>query len=148
MKIIVCEPNHKAKVVDTDGALETLQAIVDGNIEPMYLDDGVVLICNEEGKINGMEQNRVLFANGKIADIIHGTFFLCGVDGEELADIPEDVINMYCHLMNATSVYFLNRKHDWILRRHSHRDYSEEDLCVESDEETLADAGEVVGAES
>ena len=45
----------------------------------MYLNDdpGTILVCNEEGKLNGMEMNR-RFGD----DIICGPFFLVRDDGE------------------------------------------------------------------
>jgi Domain of unknown function (DUF3846) len=46
------EPKNKKKFT-----LEELQGFVGGYIEPVYLPKGEVMICNEEGKIHGLEIN-------------------------------------------------------------------------------------------
>ena len=51
-----------------------MQAAVGGTIQALYpFEEPVALICNEEGKLNGMEPNRRL---GN--DIVCGPFFLVG----------------------------------------------------------------------
>lgn len=58
--------------------LEALQEIVGGYIECLPLDDETTIICNEEGKINGLPLNRPLYTDdGKMYDIIAGTFIYC-----------------------------------------------------------------------
>ena len=68
-----------------------LQHEVGGLIECVYLDDGSIAVCNEEGKLNGMEPNRRLGA-----DIICGPFFICGdtLDGD-FASLSEEQIQKY-----------------------------------------------------
>ena len=77
LRVLRVEPDNapEEKVIGAD--LESLQAEVAGMIECVYLDDGVILVCNEEGKLNGMKMNRRLEN-----DIICGPFFLVSDDGE------------------------------------------------------------------
>ena len=50
-----------------------------GLIQPIYLNDSVVLVCNDEGKLMNLPANRGLRdKDGQICDIVFGTFFLCG----------------------------------------------------------------------
>ncbi|MCM1302198.1 MAG: DUF3846 domain-containing protein [Alistipes senegalensis] len=42
----------------TDFTLEEMQAIVDGDIELVYLNDTEIMVVNEEGKIDGLDYNR------------------------------------------------------------------------------------------
>ena len=52
----------------------------------MGLDEDVCIICNEEGKLNGLELNRSIKDDrGRIADIIAGTFLVVG-SGEDSFD--------------------------------------------------------------
>lgn len=52
-------------------------------IQPIYLDDSVVLLCNDEGKLMRRPANRGLWdENGQIYDIVCGTFFLCGAPAD------------------------------------------------------------------
>lgn len=61
-----------------------MQEIVGGNIQAGYwFEEPVAVICNEEGKINGIEANRAIKdESGNIVDIVAGTFFVCGL-GED-----------------------------------------------------------------
>lgn len=63
--------------------LKNLQNIVDGYIETVTLASDLVIICNEEGRINDMPYNCEICGYQFFGDII-----ICGVDGEEFSDIP------------------------------------------------------------
>lgn len=41
----------------TDFQLSEMQAVVSGYIEVVYLDDGLIMVVNEEGKLNGLAIN-------------------------------------------------------------------------------------------
>ena len=45
MRVLVVEPEHRPEVREIDGSLEAMQSIVGGLIQPIYLDDSVVLVC-------------------------------------------------------------------------------------------------------
>lgn len=62
--------------------LKALQEAVGGYIETLTLAEGVVLICNEEGKLLNMEPNTHFYT-------INGEFLLVGVNGEEFGDLTE-----------------------------------------------------------
>ena len=88
LKIEVGEP---PEIKEIPNELSCLQHEVGGLIECVYLDDGSIAVCNEEGKLNGMEPNRRLGA-----DIICGPFFICGdtLDGD-FASLSEEQIQKY-----------------------------------------------------
>jgi hypothetical protein len=74
-------------------SLENLQKTVGGYIETVTLDNGVVLICNEEGRIRDMPYNFTLRRIHGIIPIhnpIFGTVIACGAESDEFADIPID----------------------------------------------------------
>lgn len=49
------EPEKKPQVLEIDGSLAGLQALVGGDIQAVYpYDDPVAIICNEEGKLMGL----------------------------------------------------------------------------------------------
>ena len=75
-----------------DAGLSSMQKIVGGNIQAVnYFDEPVTLVCNDEGKINGMELNRAIKDdNGTVIDIIAGTFFVCGVGDENFTSLPPE----------------------------------------------------------
>lgn len=55
IKCLLVEPYELPKEIKIENTLENLQQLVSGFIECTYLpnDSDVLLICNEEGKING-----------------------------------------------------------------------------------------------
>lgn len=83
MRVLVVEPERRPEVKEIDGSLKSMQEIVGGLIQPIYLNDSVALVCNDEGKLMNFPANRGLRdENGKIYDIVCGTFFLCGVSAD------------------------------------------------------------------
>lgn len=76
IKCLLVKPYELPPEVEIKNNLESLQEEVKGMIECVYYDD-VILICNEEGKINGMHWNREIGS-----DIIYGPFLIVGDDYE------------------------------------------------------------------
>lgn len=100
MKVLVIEPHKKPYTQEVKHTLENLQGIVGGLIEPIYLDD-VVIVVNEEGKIIGLPFNRALRdEKSKILDLLFGTFFICGLGEENVTDIPKQAIPFFLNLTN------------------------------------------------
>ena len=60
MRVLVVEPEHKPEVRDIDDSLKAMQKIVGGLIQPIYLDDSVVLLCNDDGKFMDLPEDRLL----------------------------------------------------------------------------------------
>ena len=61
-------------------------------------EEPVALICNEEGKLNGLPLNRALWdEDGNLYDIISGTFFLCAAppDAENFQSLSEEQLLYY-----------------------------------------------------
>ena len=77
LRILRVEPGKTPVEKEIGADLKNLQAEVEGMIECVYMEDGAILVCNEEGKLNGMTLNRRL-----ADDIICGPFFVVGDDGE------------------------------------------------------------------
>lgn len=93
IRILVVEPGKAPETAQIPNTLEAMQQIVGGLIQPVTLDDNICLVCNEEGKLLGMEGNRRL---GN--DIIVGTFFVAAVDGEEFSSLNEECLSKYSEL--------------------------------------------------
>lgn len=60
-----------------DFSLEEMQAIVGGYIEIVYLDNGQLMIVNEEGKINGSPLNDNASMLVGYTDLIMGDVLVC-----------------------------------------------------------------------
>ena len=86
IKVLIVEPTKKPRVAEIENTLAAEQKIVEGYIEACYpFADEIAIICNEEGKLSGMQGNRRL---GK--DIIAGPFFIVGEDGDEFRSLTDE----------------------------------------------------------
>ena len=57
MKVIKKLPGKQAEFAFIDGTLESIQEAVDGYFRPVALFDGLVMLCNDDGNILGMQPN-------------------------------------------------------------------------------------------
>lgn len=90
--VLKVEPGKAPEEVTIPNTLEAIQEMVGGFIEIVYLDD-VCLVCNEEGKLMGLEGNRRV---GR--DIISGTFFLAGdTDYGEFCSLTQEQLNQFSY---------------------------------------------------
>ena len=80
--VVMVEPGERPKVTTLKNDLDALQKAVSigadyqGLIELISLEAGVDLLCNEEGKLIGLDWNRCV---GN--DVIAGVFYVVGADG-------------------------------------------------------------------
>ena len=98
IRVVMVRPGEIAEITEIGTGLENLQAAVDGMIEPYYgLDDSdYCIVCNDEGKINGMRPNRAIYGEeNEVRDIIFGPFLICGTRGPELASLSEEQLGRY-----------------------------------------------------
>ena len=97
MTVVLVEPNKEARVTKIDNTLKAMQETVGGYIEAVYpYDDNVAIVCNEESKIVGLPLNRALKdADGKVYDIIAGTFLVAGLTEDNFGSLTEEQKNHY-----------------------------------------------------
>lgn len=86
IRVIVKQPGQPLTLRWIEDELERYQAVIGGYIETVPLDGvpGIVLICNEEGKLRGLEPNVI---NG--ADVIVGPVIAARVSGEDFGSLTE-----------------------------------------------------------
>lgn len=83
IEVLMVEPGREPRIVRLDNSLESLQTAVSigadyrGLIEIISLSDEVCILCNEEGKLIGLEPNRRLWS-----DVLCGVFYVTGQDKE------------------------------------------------------------------
>ena len=97
MTVVLVEPNKEARIVKIDNTLKAMQKTVGGYIEAVYpYDDNVAIVCNEEGKIAGLPLNRALKdADGKVYDVIAGTFFIAGLTEDNFGSLTEEQTDFF-----------------------------------------------------
>ncbi len=111
MKVLVIEPGECPVEKEIGSSLEDMQRLVGGHIQVVYpFPEEVALVCNEEGKLQGLHLNRALRdSEGEVYDIISGTFFLCAApaDSENFESLTEDQLKKYSALFHSPET-FLN----------------------------------------
>ena len=97
MTVLVVEPRKEPYVKEIDPGLHSLQAEVGGDIGAAYpFSDPVALVCNDEGKLIGLDLNRGLRdENGEIYDIMAGTFQVVGLGEEDFASLSPELAQKY-----------------------------------------------------
>ena len=106
IKAIMVEPNKRPCVVDLNDDLDSLQKAVSigapeqGLIEFVYLEDNVSILCNEEGKLIGLEPNRRLGD-----DILCGVFYVVAEnDDGELVSLTEEQQDRYSEIFREPDI--------------------------------------------
>lgn len=61
LKVIICPAEREPHVTNVSDTLEALQKAVGGYIEAVTVLEGVVVLCNEEGRLMGLPENRSFF---------------------------------------------------------------------------------------
>ncbi len=122
IKGLLVKPYELPEEIELDNTLEAKQKLVEGYIECVYLpnDESVVLICNEEGKINGMKLNRDIGH-----DIIAGPFLILGDDYEngDFKSLSEDQILKYKMRFDKNSIIQTENKITAILLNKNNKNY-------------------------
>ena len=97
MTVLAVLPGKAPERIELDGSLESMQQFVGGTIQAVYpFSDPVAIVCNDEGKLMGLEHNRALRDEaGNVYDILCGPFFICGLGEEDFASLPEDLLRKY-----------------------------------------------------
>ena len=94
MKVIIVKPFTNPYVATIKGDLESMQAIVGGYIEAVYPfdDPDVALVCNEEGKLEGLTPSRFLLN------------CYAPADSENFESLPDNLIQKYIDKFSAKGV--------------------------------------------
>ena len=99
VKILVVRPNEEPVVELLSGNYRDIRNVVGGCFQITYHYEPELLVCNDEGKINGSEPNRVVYFDGEPIDVIFGTFFICGEDEDgDFVSLTEEKIQHYKEL--------------------------------------------------
>ena len=93
IRAIVKRPDEEGgHVTNISPTLQNLQNIVGGRIETVTVAPGVVVICNEEGRIMGLPYNCTVRGRdliGEFAVGFVGEIVVVGTEGDEFVDLPK-----------------------------------------------------------
>lgn len=111
ISVIFIQPNKKPHLVEIGTSLNDMQAVVGGDIEEyMPFEDEVALICNEEGKVNGLPLNRAVYEEQthEMIDIICGDFFIAyaPMESEKFLSMPKEMADKYADKFRYPERFF------------------------------------------
>ena len=96
MKVIIKEPGQRPRVTEIENSLSALQQAVGGYIETVTLAEDYCIICNEEGRLQGLPYNLTF---GEISFV--GTILFVGVAEDEFADLSEQQVEILLKQMEG-----------------------------------------------
>lgn len=79
-----------------------MQELVGGYIEAIPLTEKLSLVCNEEGKMQGLKPNRILIVDGKEIDVICGNFFIVGNGKEDFRGLVSSDVEIIHKMIIGT----------------------------------------------
>ena len=110
INVIYVEPGKTARTIEMKDELSEMQKLVGGLIEEyMPFEDDVAIICNDEGKMNGMPLNRAITGeDGQLMDIIAGPFFIAyaPVESEKFLSMPKELEEKYTEKFRQPEQFF------------------------------------------
>ena len=80
MKVIIKQPGKEPEVAEIENTLPALQRAVGGYIETVTLATDCCIICNEEGRLEGLPYNLTFCGVSFVGPIL-----VVGVDGDEFS---------------------------------------------------------------
>ena len=95
--VLVVEPEKKPYVKEIDNTLMSLQLEVGGGIQAIYpFDEPVAIVCADCAKLEGIPLNRAQRdENGKVYDIIAGTFLVVGLTDVGFGSLSKEQIRLF-----------------------------------------------------
>ena len=112
IQVVLVEPGKPARIAEVGTSLDAMQRTVGGDIEAYYpFEEQVCIVCNDEGKINGLPLNRAIRdeETHEIVDAIAGTFFICDCSGESLGSLSNEQQKRYLEKYRLPERFFRTR---------------------------------------
>lgn len=101
-QILICikEPGKEPRVEPLfDNTLEAFQKAVGGYIETVTMAEDLVLICNEEGRLQGLPYNATICGVSFV-----GAVLAAGIKGDEFASVKGKHVSMVLRILRGEKV--------------------------------------------
>ncbi len=85
IKVVICPADREAYVTNISDSLENLQKHVGGYIEAVTVCSDLVILCNEEGRLLGLPENKSLPFCSFVGDCI-----ILAARGDEFTDLSDE----------------------------------------------------------
>ena len=109
IQVVLVGPGKSARIAEVGTSLDAMQRTVCGSIEACFpFEEQVCIVCNSEGKINGLPLNRAIRDEdtNEIVDIIAGTFFICDCSGENFGSLSSEQLRRYTEQFKYPERFF------------------------------------------
>lgn len=106
--VLVVEPMKEPYIKEVGSDYKDMQKEVGGLIQATYpYEDLVGIVCNDEGKVNGLPLNRAVYdKSGELIDIIAGTFLVVGLEDDRFASLDADLIKKFSDKFKSPEQFF------------------------------------------
>lgn len=109
IRILVVEPKRKPFFAKIERNLREYYRIINGNRIEVIADGKSAIVLDEGGKIRKKEPNRIY-----CDDILAGTFFCCGIDGDDFCSIEDEEAERLTALFDNAEIQMrLNNLEYW-----------------------------------
>ena len=99
------ERQYRGYVGQIENTLKAKQSYVGGLIQAVSLTPEIIVICNDEGKIQQLPPNRAWVESSGVVDFFAGNILCVRHSGDEFASIlPEDIAEIERRLIPLKSV--------------------------------------------
>lgn len=107
MNVLMVEPGKAPYETQIGNDLRSMQGAVGGYIQAVYpYEEPVALVCNEEGKLDGLPLNRALRdSDGDVYDIIAGNFFIAGLGESDFTDLSHELAERFAEQFRQPELF-------------------------------------------
>ena len=71
------------------------------------IEEQVCIVCNDEGKLNGMQPCRAVYGDEhQLMDIVFGPFFICDCSGENFGSLSPKQIEKYTEMFRQPEHFY------------------------------------------
>ena len=95
IKILLKKVGKRTELLEVENKLETWNELVAGFIQVISVDENVLLVCNDDGKILNLPINIFRIWDEKVIDCINGNFFLASAESEDFASLSPELIERW-----------------------------------------------------
>lgn len=107
IKVLVIEPGKKPYVKWIENTLKSLQGEVGGCIQAIYpWEDKVAIVADDEAKLKDKPLNRALLdEDGRVYDIIAGTFLIVGLAEERFCSLTDEQAEKFAGMFENSEMF-------------------------------------------
>ncbi len=101
MRVLFKEPSKEAISMDIEDDYKVIQKYVGNPFQAIYPFEGqFAILCDDEGRLKGLDSNIALVMHGKVYDIIAGPLMIVGLDKEDFISLSNKEFKLFQEAIN------------------------------------------------